>query len=264
MSHSCSHLHEKTYWRWMVILTLQIFISSTDRDLENFASNSILQKIFHYDTNSWKIFSIISSWKKNSSNRHLEEFSASNTWKNFHQSSSSGNNFLSIWRNKFEATWKTSCFLQESLWLQKFFSFQHFEDSISRHFEKFLIWDLENFSSDTWENFQKNFRHLENFIGSSKHLQLMSISKRTTEFFGIMNFLPPVYTNSQNQIWLHKIGRKDRSFPIFFGRTTKIGPILAVRVNEGLWKNSLSYLENIQSVLEKHTSLEFQKCWKNN
>ncbi len=123
---------------------------------------------------------------------------------------------------------------------------------------------LRNFSSDTWEKFLKNFRHLENFIASSKHLQLMSISKRTTEFFGIMNFLPPVYTNSQNQIRLHKIGRKDRNFPIFFGRTTKIGLILAVHVNEGLWKHSLSYLENIQSVLGKHTSLEFQKCWKNN
>ncbi len=46
--------------------------------------------------------------------------------------------------------------------------------------------------------------------------------------------LPPVYTNNQNQIRLHKIGRKDRNFPIFFGRTTKIGLILAVRVNEGL------------------------------
>jgi hypothetical protein len=33
---------------------------------------------------------------------------------------------------------------------------------------------------------------------------------------------------------LHKIRRKDRNFPIFFGRTTKIGLILAVRVNEGL------------------------------
>jgi hypothetical protein len=33
---------------------------------------------------------------------------------------------------------------------------------------------------------------------------------------------------------LHKIGRKDKNFPIFFGRTTKIGPILAVRVNKWL------------------------------
>jgi hypothetical protein len=46
--------------------------------------------------------------------------------------------------------------------------------------------------------------------------------------------LPPVYMNSQNWIRLHKIGQKDRNFPIFFGRTTKIRPILAVRVNEGL------------------------------
>jgi hypothetical protein len=30
-----------------------------------------------------------------------------------------------------------------------------------------------------------------------------------------------------------KIGWKDRNFPILFGRTTKIRPILAVRVNEG-------------------------------
>ncbi len=52
--------------------------------------------------------------------------------------------------------------------------------------------------------------------------------------FKLLILLPPVYTNSQNQTRLHKIRQKDRNFPIFFGRTTKIGPILAVRVNEGL------------------------------
>ena len=51
--------------------------------------------------------------------------------------------------------------------------------------------------------------------------------------------LPPVCTNSQNRIRLHKIRQKDRNFPIFFGRTTRIGPILAVRVNEGV--SSLLY-----------------------
>ncbi len=45
---------------------------------------------------------------------------------------------------------------------------------------------------------------------------------------------PRVYTNSQNRIRLHKIGRKDRNFPISLSDFVQTDPILAVRVNGGL------------------------------
>jgi hypothetical protein len=49
-----------------------------------------------------------------------------------------------------------------------------------------------------------------------------------------MSTLPRVYTNSQNRIRLHKIGRKDRNFPISTSDFVQADPILAVRVNGGL------------------------------
>ncbi len=46
--------------------------------------------------------------------------------------------------------------------------------------------------------------------------------------------LPPVYTNSQNQIRLHKIRRRDRKISIFPSDFVQLDPILTVRVNAGL------------------------------
>jgi hypothetical protein len=46
--------------------------------------------------------------------------------------------------------------------------------------------------------------------------------------------LTPIYTNSQNQIRLHKIGQRDRKISIFLSDFLQSDLILAVRVNAGL------------------------------
>ncbi len=48
------------------------------------------------------------------------------------------------------------------------------------------------------------------------------------------HLLPPVYTNSQNRIRLHKIGRRDRKISIFPSDFVQSDLILAVHVNAGL------------------------------